>query len=647
MSRNTVWTTESVNLTIEKLRRGIDQPDLSCFHDRDIELKAGNLLFKISNEESKEFEKCANDAGYFVNKYCKFLTDTGRQTVDLRPYQHEILDDLTKEEWKPKINDVGPVNRNYILMASRQIGKTTTIAAFFAWYLCFHTDRNLAILANKEKTAVEIVSKVIHVFRGLPFFLKPGIIGVGSTQMTLDNGCKLLSQATTKTAQIGFTIHVLYADEFAHIAPNIVGDFWRSVYPTLASSEISQCIISSTPAGTSNLFYEIWDKSVQNKNTFKHKRVDYWEVPGHDEEWAKEIKSNFSEEYFAQEFELQFNSDSKLLLSSDEFTFLKKIEKKYVFKDLEKTELDEELYKNLKWHPDFNPNADFNPDKDFFIISVDTGEGKTEQELKDNDYNILSIYKASPKSLVQLRKLRKDQYLIKNMFKFTQVGLYRDNINDEDISAKIAKAIIFDQFGEETTMLLLEMNFNGKYFLKIFSDHDNYYDGIVMRTYHTKPIPGTTPPPKKPGFKTGNDKTHFCLSTRKLIKLRNIIPNEEITITEFSSFGKDKKGKYKGIASHDDAAISTINISRLYEEPILEDRLYDILENMEYSEVKSYILSLLKMYEEKSEYTDEYFDSLYNNDVDNLYLPPTENEIFKQGSTFAAKYKSPPRYIKS
>ncbi len=168
-------------------------------------------------------------------------------------------------------------------MASRQTGKTTTIAAFFAWYLCFHTDRNLLILANKQATTTEIVSKVADVFRGLPFFLKPGIREMQKLGLKLDNGCMLTSQATTKTAAIGFAIHVLYVDEFAHIPPTSIRQFWRSVYPTLSSSLISQCIISSTPDGMDNLFYELWDKSVKKKNTFYNKRVDWWEVPGHDE----------------------------------------------------------------------------------------------------------------------------------------------------------------------------------------------------------------------------------------------------------------------------------------------------------------------------------------------------------------------------
>ena len=184
---------------------------------------------------------------------------------------------IQKSSFKISMYDVTVDSQEHEFYSNDIIShNTTTICAFFAWYLCFHNDRNLAILANRQNTAWEIVSKVTDVFKGLPFFLKPGIIRIGAGGMALDNGCQLFSQATTKTAQIGFTIHVLYADEFAHIQPHIANDFWRSVYPTLASSEISQCIISSTPAGEENIFYEIWSKAINSQNSFLPIRVDYW-----------------------------------------------------------------------------------------------------------------------------------------------------------------------------------------------------------------------------------------------------------------------------------------------------------------------------------------------------------------------------------
>jgi hypothetical protein len=629
MAQQKMWTSQLVDEVKENLRFGINT-DLSCFHERDVELKGYRILFKMSPYEYEEFVKCSGDINYFVEKYCRFLTDAGRDTVKLRKYQNEILNTLGEEHFIPLLDDMGPKVRNFILMASRQTGKTTTIAAYFAWYMCFHSDRNLSILANKQKTTIEIVSKVVDVFKGLPFFLKPGISQIGALGMKLDNGCELISQATTKTASIGYTIHVLYADEFAHIPGGIVKSFWRSVYPTLSSSLISQCIISSTPAGTNNLFYDLWDKAVKGLNSFKFKKVHYWEVPEHDDAWAEEMKKNFGEEEFAQEFELSFTTDSRLLLTARDSSFIKKIEKKYKFDELDKTKLDDELYENLTWDPTFDPNKDFSPE-DLFVLTVDTGEGKEASELKDNDYNIINIFKVEPKSLAKLRKLRTDELFIKNMFRFRQVGMYRDNLKDDDICAKVAKALVYDQFGSENSIVVLEMNFNGKNFLNIFSNHDEYYDGIVLNTYHSKPIPGMPAPRKKPGFKMGVDKNDYCKFGKKLIKERTIIINEASTALEFSSFGKDKSGKYKGIAMHDDTVISTINLTRLYEDSSYEDRLYDLHDSLPDSFIKRRITKLLEMLEVSSDIDDSSFDMIYSNSTEPIQTESNLTEMFAKG----------------
>ena len=623
-STTTVWNSLIVQQTLEKLRMGMPV-DLGCFHQGDIELKAANILYQLTQEEVDEFHKCSGDIIYFVEKYCRFMTDKGRRTVKLRPYQVRILKALAEEKYIELLNEYGPKNRNVIIMAARQVGKTTTISAFFSWYLCFHNDRNLAILANKQDTAFEIVSKVTNVFKGLPFFLKPGIVNIGAGGMRLDNGCMLTSQATTKTAQIGYTIHVLYADEFAHIQANIVNDFWRSVYPTLASSEISQCIISSTPASEYDLFFEIWSKAIKAQNSFMPIRVDYWEVPEHDEAWAEKMKRDFTEEAFAQEFELLFNRGDTLLLGSHDFNFLKKIEKDYVFHDLEKTDLDESLYRNLTWHPKFDPNENFDKKTTRFVLSIDTGEGKNEEEVKDNDYNVCNVFKVELKSLVQLKRLRKDESRIKNMFRLSQVGLYRDNIKDEENCAKVARSLIFDQFGEDICKILIEMNFNGKHFLDKFSQHDKFDDLVVLHTYHIKPIIGIKPSRKKPGFKVGQDRDFFCKMGKQLVTKQLIVINESETAREFRGFGKDKKGKYRGIGIHDDIVMSSLNIARLFEENEYEEWLYDLFEDLPASPTKELMSKLLEEYIESEEVEDNLYKAMY----DDTQKEMTESAVLK------------------
>jgi hypothetical protein len=638
MSHNIIWNTQLVNETLEHLRYAADV-NLDCFHERDPELRADHILFQLTNEEEEEFNKCSQDVEYFIEKYCRFLTDYGRITVTLRDFQRDILNTLGEEVWIEELQDFGPKVRNYILMASRQTGKTTTIAAFFAWYLCFHTDRNLAILANRQNTAVEIVSKVLDVFKGLPFFMKPGIVSKAAMGMRLDNGCQLFSQATTKTAQIGFTIHILYADEFAHIQPGIVNHFWRSVYPTLVSSLVSQCIISSTPDGMDNKFFDIWDKAEKKQNSFVSKRVDYWEVPGHDDTWAEKTRADFGEEEFAQEFELSFDRKSNLLLTGSQLSWMKRIEKKYKYHELEKSSLDELLYRNkLIWHPDFDPNDDFNSRVHRFIFSNDIAEGKDEGEKKDNDYNVTQIYLVEPKSLAKLRCLRKDERKIENMFRIREVGLFHDNEGDEEVMAKVNKALAFDQFGSELVKLVTEMNFNGKSFINKFSEHDGFFEGMLMHSYHTAPVPGEKPPRKKAGFKVTNNKDYYCRLGKKLIDKKTIIPTDKITIKEFSAFGKIKNS-WGGIAKHDDNSMACLNLSRFYEEPSYGDWLYDFLEEMEQTPQKKYIKELLEEpSNQPEEMSDETFDALYNDGSNQLSEMDELMKIFKKPKTGQVRY---------
>ena len=614
MVQSKVWNTQIVNETLEQLRYSAEV-DLDCFHQRDPELKADNVLFQLTHEEEQEFIKCSQNIEYFVETYCQFLTDYGRQTVDLRDFQRDILNTIGEEVWLEDLEDLGPKVRNYILMASRQTGKTTTISAFFAWYLCFHTDRNMLILANKQATTTEIVSKVVNVFRGLPFFLKPGIKKIGALGLSLDNGCMLTSQATTKTAAIGFTIHVLYIDEFAHINQKLARSFWRSVYPTLSSSRVSQCIISSTPDGVDNLFFEIWDKANKGQNSFVWKRVDYWEVPGHDDTWAEKIKADFGEEEFAQEFELSFDRKSNLLLTGSDLAWIRRIHKKYKYHELEKSKIDEIIYRDLiKWHPDFDPNGDLDPKLVRFVFSNDIAEGKEEEEEgKDNDFNVTTLWIVEPKSVSKIRKLRKDERIIKNLFRMRQIGLFRDNIGDEEVMAKVNRAIAFEQFPKETFKWVIEMNFNGKAYLNKLMEDEEFSEDMVMRSHHAAPVPGEKAPRKKAGFKTTSNKEYFCKLGKKLISQRTIIPNEKETLAEFGAFGK-VKNTYKGIAKHDDIAMSSLNLSRLYEEPEYSDWLYDFLTEMPESPLKKYMMEIIQEPAESStEMNDDEFKAFYEN----------------------------------
>src|SRR5210317_2241936 len=94
----------------------------------------------------------------------------------------------------------------------------------------------------------------------------------------------------------------LYLDEFAFVPRNIQDDFFTSVYPTIISGTTTKVVITSTPNGF-DLFYKIWTDSVEERNEYANFSVNWWDVPGRDEEWKEKTIANTSEDQFRQEFE--------------------------------------------------------------------------------------------------------------------------------------------------------------------------------------------------------------------------------------------------------------------------------------------------------------------------------------------------------
>lgn len=268
-----IFTTKLVDESSDKINDGIvikryQNPWLKS----EVGLRRAGVAFRMSANEQQEYVKCAIDVHYFVEKYCKVKREDGSVgNILLRDYQKEILDNFVNSRFN-------------ILMASRQVGKTISSAIFMLHKILFDNDKNIMIVANKGDTAVEIVDKIKSIYTLLPFFLKPGIKTWNQKSLTFENGCRIKTSARTKTPAIGFTIDVLYLDEFAHIPSNIIEPYYTAAFPTTAAVQNSKIIITSTPNGM-NLFHKLLTDAERpegdpQKNNFKAMRVYWHQVPG-------------------------------------------------------------------------------------------------------------------------------------------------------------------------------------------------------------------------------------------------------------------------------------------------------------------------------------------------------------------------------
>jgi hypothetical protein len=472
------------------------------------------------------------------------MTDEGYMKIQLRPYQEMVLRSYQDNRWN-------------IFLAPRQVGKTITSSIYLTWYLLFHFDKNVLLMANKGATTKEIMDKIKAIVEGLPFFLKPGVIKKDVMTMMFDNKCRIIGQNTTKTGGIGFTIHLLFLDEFAHIQESIKRPFYENVYPTLSSSKISRVIITSTPNGY-DLFHSLYDGAVQGMNEYTPIRVDWWDVPGRDEAWkAREIGNLGSEEAFNQQYGCQFLSASSLLLSSEDLLRLRKNSVDFEFREVDP--LDDLCidYTGLRWDPDFDMD-DIGTENNFFIFVIDLSEGV------GRDYTVFNIFRVKAISDFDMKRINSPSS-IADFFGMEQVGMYRSNLQTIDDASKILYALCVNTFDQENLRLIIEYNTYGSELIKnlvtLYPNSNDFDEETIVRYFHR--VGAKT---KNQGLRIQKDsKKLYCEKTKKLISQGRIVLKDKKAISEAELFTRNPNGSYSAQAGNDDIMMTTINSSSFFD----------------------------------------------------------------------------------
>jgi len=267
-------------------------------------LKKIGVPISYTEEQVLEIAKCSEDPVYFIDNYCYIVTlDHGIQKFRLYDCQ------------KQKIKTIHD-NRRIIIMESRQSGKTTTSAAYILWYTLFQADKNVAILANKEKTSREILSRYQLMYENLPIWMQQGVKTWNKGDVELENGSKVFTAATTAAGIRSKSVNLLYIDEAAIIPNNIADAFFTSVYPVVSAGTTTKILITSTPLGY-NHFWKFWNDAENGRNGFVSLYIPYWEIPGRDDKWAEEQRKVLGDVKYNQEVLCKFLGSALTLIRAD------------------------------------------------------------------------------------------------------------------------------------------------------------------------------------------------------------------------------------------------------------------------------------------------------------------------------------------
>ena len=268
------------------------------------------MAFKLSKQDIvKELLKCGKDSAYFINNYCR-ISHPMKGLIQFKTYPYQ--DDL--------LNDYNDFRFNVILKA-RQLGISTITAAYCVWFMLFHKEKNIVVLATKFSTASNLVKKVKSMMKNLPDWLKLAQISVDNrTSFELSNGSIIKAVPTSGDAGRSEALSLLVVDEAAHIEK--MGDIWTAVYSTLATG--GRCIALSTPKGTGNWFHKTYADAVDGENEFNPIKL-MWDVhPDRDQAWFEKETKNMPKRDVAQELLCNFNTSGDTVIHPDDLGWIHK-----------------------------------------------------------------------------------------------------------------------------------------------------------------------------------------------------------------------------------------------------------------------------------------------------------------------------------
>ena len=279
-------------------------------------IKRGGIDIQYTKDELAEYIKCSEDPCHFIENYTQIISlDEGMVPFKLRGYQDKLINHY---------ND----NRFNVVLASRQSGKSITSCAYLLWFLVFHPEVTVAVLANKGAIAREMIARIVTMLESVPFFLQPGVKILNKGSIEFANDSKVVAAATSSSSIRGMSINLLYLDEFAFVED--AATFYTATYPVVTSGKNSKVIITSTANGVGNMFHKIYESAVHGQSEYKDFLISWWDVPGRDDAWKLQTISNTSEAQFEQEYGNSFLGTGNTLINSNTLLEMKAIDGEWV-----------------------------------------------------------------------------------------------------------------------------------------------------------------------------------------------------------------------------------------------------------------------------------------------------------------------------
>jgi hypothetical protein len=281
----------------------------------------------------EEYKKCALSCEYFLTRYSYIQHPIrGKVLFDLYNYQVDALKQFEDHDYN-------------IVLKGRQLGFSTLIAGYALWLMLFHSDKNILVIATKQETAKNLVTKVRYMHSALPVWLRANTPEDNKLSMRFSNGSQIKAVAKSKDAGRSEALSLLILDEAAFI--DGAGEIWTAAQATLSTG--GKAAIISTPNGVGNFFHKMWLDAEAGTNNFNPILLDWQVHPERDQAWRDRQTEILGEAEAAQEHDASFIFSGNTVVKPEIIEFYKKT---YMEEPVAKQGFDGNLWVWEYPHPD-------------------------------------------------------------------------------------------------------------------------------------------------------------------------------------------------------------------------------------------------------------------------------------------------------
>jgi hypothetical protein len=293
----------------------------------------------------KEYLRCAADPIYFLKKY-SFIQHPikGKIPFALYDFQEKTLEQFSQ-------------NKLNVILKARQLGISTLTAGYSLWMMTFHQDKNVLVIATKQDTAKNLVTKVRVMHANLPSWLKQPCVEDNKLSLAYKNGSQIKAVSSGDDSGRSEALSLLILDEAAFI--DKIDLIWAAASQTLSTG--GQCISLSTPNGVGNWFHRTWSDSEDGLNDFNSIKLHWTVHPERGQEWRDEQDRLLGPAMAAQECDCDFITSGQNVIDG---VILEEMKNSTCIDPIEKRGIDSNLW---VWEP-----ADYTKD---YIVCADVSRG--------------------------------------------------------------------------------------------------------------------------------------------------------------------------------------------------------------------------------------------------------------------------------